>query len=423
MIRDELLNDIASATWNMQATAFFSRLPLVYDIITKAGKPEGSDWSAEREKNKATILEIRSGNGDSANVQKVGVVYLRGVVTKYDQYSGARGTRSIAKQVKEFDKDPEYAGTIIQIDSPGGASNAHSLLEREIISCEKPVLAHVEGMAASAAYGIAASCREILISDKTDLLGSIGTLMSWFDAVPFFKSQGYDYYEFYSRLSPQKNKEFRDLTEGKEGAEELLLDYIDTFAKAFIDSVKSYRGDKINKDYQKDIFEGKDYLGDEALKAGLADGYGTLQDAANRVVQLNNQKNMSNSKLSNIMSFFGKNESEQEANLQKLDEALADKKTAENRVQELTQQLEASQAEKETSDSRIDDLLKTNETLTNKVAELEAKLDNTPENNGTEVVPEGDAGGESKNANKPWAKTPWMQQAVAKFESINPPKK
>jgi len=413
MIRDELLNDIAKGIWHIEENAATAMFPLVYDIIMGEGKPEDIDWSEARARNRPEIYTLSSST--QKEPKNVGVAYLRGTVTKYDQFSGARGTKSLVQDIKEFDNDPEIAGTVLVIDSPGGSAGAHRLLENVITQTQKPVVAFVDGMAASAAYGIAASTEHIVVSDASDLLGSIGTMMSFWDFSNYYAARGIERKAIYARVSPQKNHDHRAYQEGDLNP---MKDELDEVAKSFIQNIKSYRGDKISSEYERDVFEGKHYMGNSAIKAGLADSMGTFEDAVNKIFEIKNEAKMQSKKYNAIERFFGMSNSEQEEKLEKVNEAIEAKEAAEAKVKELEQQLASLQAEKDTMEKEVGELQATNNQLTDKVSELETKLDKTAENNGTQVIPGSDAGDSASNANKPWNNTPWMKEAVERHKKL-----
>ena len=96
--------------------------------------------------------------------------------------SGLTSYEGLAAQVEAAVADPTVRGIVLDIDSPGGeATGAFGFYEtlREA-RARKPIVAVVNDMAASAAYGIAAQADEIVISPSS-MTGSIGVVMVHMD--------------------------------------------------------------------------------------------------------------------------------------------------------------------------------------------------------------------------------------------------
>ncbi len=77
--------------------------------------------------------------------------------------------------------NPNIAAIVLQIDSPGGEVSGTQQLADVIKSVQKPVVAFVDGMMASAALWIGSAADEIIASTPQDIIGSIGTMMSFGD--------------------------------------------------------------------------------------------------------------------------------------------------------------------------------------------------------------------------------------------------
>lgn len=214
----------------------------------------------------------------------IAMISLIGVVMKYDTWC-AYGSKSIGQAIAIADSDPNVKGIVLNIDSPGGSVAGTEELAKIISACQKPVVAYIDGMAASAAYWVASQCDAIVVNGKTSTLGSIGTMVTIIDAGGAYEKMGAKVYELYARTSPEKNAATRDLVKGKD---KTILDRLDQYDAVFMDDVKAGRGDKLNAEA---TLKGQDYLSEEALQYGLADSIGTLEDAVNMVSTLATQQN------------------------------------------------------------------------------------------------------------------------------------
>lgn len=214
------------------------------------------------------------------------ILPIIGEITKYSQFCGPRGTMELAKDIKRINSNSNIVGAVLEIDSPGGEAAYTDIVADVIKNSQKPVVAYVNGMAASAAYWIAAACREIIVSGKNDQLGSIGTMIMFWDLQEYWKMEGIKLQTVYASLSTEKNKDFHDLMKGDfEGYRKRRLDPLN---ESFHEAIKAYRQGKLTAD--KDIFTGATFSAVEAIKRGMADSFGTLDDAIAKAYELGTNK-------------------------------------------------------------------------------------------------------------------------------------
>jgi protease IV len=111
--------------------------------------------------------------GDKSN--KIAVIDLKGIIM--DDMA-----EEITKQFKIASKDSSIKAVIVKINSPGGTVSASDQIYHEIKNYRKnsgkPVLAFMEGMAASGGYYSSVACDKI-IAEPTTITGSIGVIMSY----------------------------------------------------------------------------------------------------------------------------------------------------------------------------------------------------------------------------------------------------
>ena len=172
---------------------------------------------------------------------------------------------------------------VLRINSPGGSPVQAGMINDEIrrlkAKHQKKVIVVVDEMCASAAYYIAVAADEIYV-DKASLVGSIGVLMD-----------GFGFTGTMEKLGVQR----RLLTAG---ADKGMLDpfspenpehiahaqqMLDEIHQQFITVVKDGRGSRLPAD--ADVFTGKFWTGQDAIKLGLADKLGSLDQVARDVVK------------------------------------------------------------------------------------------------------------------------------------------
>lgn len=153
--------------WAMEETRFAAmwRLAAVTDL--KAHIEEG-----------AAPLKSALEKVPIANGKQIAIVKLAGVLMKSQASFGGTSTILARREIRAAANDPDVAGILLHIDSPGGTVAGTDDLAHDIRSANrvKPVWAHGEDLVASAAYWIASQTSRITANSKTALIGSIGTI-------------------------------------------------------------------------------------------------------------------------------------------------------------------------------------------------------------------------------------------------------
>src|SRR5690606_33063546 len=92
---------------------------------------------------------------------------------------------------KKIRKSPRVKGVILAIDSPGGTTAGGESIYEEIrkLAAEKPVVAQVGTLAASAGYMIA-SAADHIVARQSSIVGSIGVLVQFPDVTGLMDKLG-----------------------------------------------------------------------------------------------------------------------------------------------------------------------------------------------------------------------------------------
>lgn len=186
---------------------------------------------------------------------------------------GGTACELVAKDLETLRADASVRAIVLSIDSPGGeVAGIHELVSIiRAVAAEKPVVAHVAGTAASAAYWIACATREI-IADRTALLGNIGAIMGFYDTRGWEQANGVERLTLVSSQSPRKTM---DPTTAQGRADWQVV--LDELAAVFIDDVAAGRG--VTTETVLSQFGGGAVLvGQRAVDVGLADALGTADD-------------------------------------------------------------------------------------------------------------------------------------------------
>lgn len=218
------------------------------------------------------------GNSDELDEGKKGpqvaVVDFNGVISDETQ-----NYKTVIKGVTAALKDKKTVAVIIRANSPGGSPVYSDILNTELTRLRKlypnkPIDVVVEEVCASGCYYASAAANKIY-ANPSSIVGSIGVIYTGFGATEAMKKLGVD-----SRLLISgKNKAmgYPFLPENKEQTA-MQQQMLDEVHQLFIDAVKRGRGAKLAND--PDLFSGRYWIGQDALKLGLIDGYGSVASVA-----------------------------------------------------------------------------------------------------------------------------------------------
>ena len=175
---------------------------------------------------------------------------------------GATSYELLAQDFNKALNDPNISAILFDVDSPGGEVNGCSELADMIYKArgKKPIIAYASGSCCSGAYWIASACDKIMAAD-TAILGSIGV-------VSIFEKKTI---EIVSSQSPNKRPDV-ETEEGKAKIQE----HIDALAEVFINKVALHR-DISPKDVIENFGGGDVFVGDKAVRIGLADSLASFE--------------------------------------------------------------------------------------------------------------------------------------------------
>jgi len=176
-------------------------------------------------------------------------------------------------------ENEQSAGVVLRINSPGGSPVQAGIINDEIhrlrkLYPNKPFYVVIEDICASGGYYVAVAADQILV-DKASLVGSIGVIMEGFGFTGLMDKLGVTR----RMITSGSNKGMLDpFSKENPKQVEMVKTMIDEIHQQFITVVKEGRGDRL-KD-APDLFSGRIWNGEQAVKIGLADGYGTVETVA-----------------------------------------------------------------------------------------------------------------------------------------------
>lgn len=225
---------------------------------------------------------VSSGGGDplyaldTAGVAHIG---LSGPIMKGDsKYGGANSIR-VRQAIRSAVSNPDVAGIMLNIDSPGGtvAGTAELAADIRAAAAKKPVYAHAQDLIASAAYWIGSAASRLTASPMTEV-GSIGTVAVVHDTSGAARADGVEVLVF--STGPMKGA-FTDGAPVTDAQKAYIQSRVDAMNAFFLKDVRVQR--RLSEDQMTAVSgpeaSGKVWLAAEAQKLGLIDGVETI-DAA-----------------------------------------------------------------------------------------------------------------------------------------------
>ncbi|MGA7179195.1 MAG: S49 family peptidase [Thiobacillaceae bacterium] len=207
------------------------------------------------------------------------LVELKGVISPNDESAD-----KIIEGLQDAFEDKHTQGVILRINSPGGSPVQAGQIYDEVKRLRgkyprTPLYVVVDDICASGGYYVASAADKIFV-DKASIVGSIGVLMDGFGFTRTMDKLGVER----RLLTAGKNKGFLDPFSPEDPKQ---VDYakrmLEEIHQQFINVVKTGRGNRLKE--TPDMFSGLIWSGDESIRLGLADGFGSAQYVAREVIK------------------------------------------------------------------------------------------------------------------------------------------
>jgi len=288
----EALNSLADSMTMLAAPEASVKGGLVDKLCYKSEVKEALKKRLKLEDDdKLTFTSIKDvANAEDLNEKvddEIAVYYAYGEIVD-ERANGYNQEHNITAKEMTIDlqklaKDKDVKAVVIRVNSPGGSAYASEQIwhEIEILKAKKPVVVSMGGLAASGGYYISCGANKIF-AEPTTLTGSIGIFGMIPDASELLtKKLGLSFdvvktnalSDFGSTGRPFNETECR-----------LMQAYINKGYDLFTGRVAKGRG--MAQDSVKAIAEGRVWTGEQALKIGLVDKMGNLDDAIKAAAKL-----------------------------------------------------------------------------------------------------------------------------------------
>ncbi|HUV66066.1 MAG TPA: signal peptide peptidase SppA [Sedimentisphaerales bacterium] len=217
---------------------------------------------------------VREGSGTN----KIAMVTVQGIIQ-------GELANDVHRQLKAAREDRRVKGVIIRVNSPGGTISASDQIYKEIRKyreeAKKPVVAFMQGVAASGGYYASVACDKI-VAEPTAMTGSIGVISWWLVVqelledklgvlpVTITSGQKKDWPSSFREPAPEELDYMRDKL-------------ITPAYERFVEIVAEGRKETLSPEEVRQLSDGSIYGAQEALEVKLIDEIGYLDKAISMV--------------------------------------------------------------------------------------------------------------------------------------------
>ena len=205
---------------------------------------------------------------------KIAVIFCDGEIIDGKSQKGRVGNETIIASLRSAKEDKSIKAIILRVNSPGGSGLASELIHREIELTQKvkPVYTSMGNVAASGGYYIACNSKRIF-ADKETLTGSIGV----FGLIPNIKALADKWGINGEQVQTHPNAlTYSFFEETSEKTKEVISEGIELFYQKFVQRVAD--GRKLTWNQVDSLAQGRVWTGVDALKNGLIDQIGDLNN-------------------------------------------------------------------------------------------------------------------------------------------------
>lgn len=273
-----ILRAVMATPWAIQPEKLEAILAFL-ELKVSGGSAAPEMVAAIRAENK--VAAARAQNIASSSKGSVAVLPLYGLImhraSMMGDISGPQGTSTdqFTQQLRQAVSDPGVQAIVIDVDSPGGSVEGVEELAQEIYNArkQKKITAVSNCLCASAAYYLAAQASE-LVASPSSLTGSVGVYCTHADMSKADEMSGAKFTMISYGAHKTEGNEYEPLSDD---ARAHMQDMVDTYGLMFEKAVARGRGVAL-ADVQKKFGQGRVFPAQQAVKLGMADRVGTLDD-------------------------------------------------------------------------------------------------------------------------------------------------
>jgi protease-4 len=213
---------------------------------------------------------------DVSYKNRIAIVYASGEITGGDGDDNKIGSETISRALRKVRMDDKVKAVVLRVNSPGGSSLASDVIWREVMLTKKvkPIIVSMGDVAASGGYYIACAADSIIAEPNT-ITGSIGI----FAVLPNMQKLFNDKLGItFDGVKTGKYADLGDVSRPLSPEERAILQ--NSVNRGYDDFTKAVaKGRGKTQAYVNSIGQGRVWTGTQALKIGLVDRLGNINDA------------------------------------------------------------------------------------------------------------------------------------------------
>lgn len=207
---------------------------------------------------------------------KIAVIYASGDIVDGKGRSNEVGGETFVKAIRDARDDEKVKAIVLRVNSPGGSAMASELMwrELELAKKKKPLVVSMGDYAASGGYYISCNA-DTIVADHTTITGSIGVFSILFNTQKLFNQhlgittdtvKTHRYADFPNMMRPFTAEE-----------KNIMQRQVDHIYTLFLKRVADGRNMSVAQ--VDSMAQGRVWTGADALRLGLVDVLGGLEDA------------------------------------------------------------------------------------------------------------------------------------------------
>lgn len=212
----------------------------------------------------------------------IAIVYAQGEIRGGDGTINIIGEGAMRKSLEEAREDDNVKAVVLRVDSPGGSALTSDIIWREIELTKKvkPVVVSMGNLAASGGYYISCNANRIFAEPGT-ITGSIGV----FGMLPNLTQLTNNIGIHTEKVSTHSNASGYSLfTPLEDDTRAIIQESVENVYNTFVTRVAE--GRKMSFEEVDAIAQGRVWAGTEAVKLGLVDEIGGLEEAIAHAAKL-----------------------------------------------------------------------------------------------------------------------------------------
>jgi protease-4 len=289
---NEIANGLLARTPEMAKRENLVDIVAYEDVYHNAIKKQ-LKVTGDEDYNKISILDYTQNNITTAltntSSDQIAIIYAQGEIESGEGDVNVIGEGAMRRSLQEARKDEDVKAIVLRIDSPGGSALTSDLIWREIEVTKKvkPVVVSMGNYAASGGYYIACNANKIF-AEKNTITGSIGVFGILPNFTPLANKLGINTEQVKTHENSANYSPFVPVDEKFKA---FTLEGVEKIYNTFVTHVA--QGRKMTFAQVDSIAQGRVWSGSQAIKIGLVDKIGGLDDAIAEAARISKTKSYS----------------------------------------------------------------------------------------------------------------------------------